>query len=133
MTGSQVIVIAAMVVPAATAFLIGYWHRKQMRQIEAFRQNPSVGLMPPPSPVYAFVLAYRTLLVGVGLPGLMLILELARESPVTRFSVFTIAFAVASMLFALILHLIQSVVRILEKAVDLAARIMEASRKDHGA
>lgn len=133
MTGNQVVAIAAIVVPAATAFLIGYWHRKQIRQIEAFRQNPSVGLIPPPSPVYAFVLAYRTLLVGVGLPGLMLALELARDSPVTRSSVFTIAFAVASMLFALVLHLIQRIVRILEKAVDLTARMMEASKKDHGA
>ncbi len=133
MTANQVIAIAAIVLPVATAFLVGYWHRKQMRQIEAFRHNPAAGLIPPRSPAYAFVLAYRVLLVGLTVPGAVLVGELASHSPVTRGSVLRIALGIAAMLFALLLHFIERILRMLDKMTDIMAHLLEASDKDRDA
>jgi hypothetical protein len=114
MTGGQLIAVAAIVVPSATALLVAYWHRKQMRQIEAFRQNPALGLHPPDSKVYTFLKAKRILLVGVGLPATSLTLEMLRSGPVTRFSVLVVSVSVSSMLFAMLLWLFDRVLGIIE-------------------
>jgi hypothetical protein len=44
-----------VVVAAAVALVVNYQNRKQARQIELFRNDPSVGLMPPPHPWVAFL------------------------------------------------------------------------------
>lgn len=51
---SVVVPLVVAVIGASTALLIAYWHRKQMRQIEAHKLDQSVGLMPPPSAAWQF-------------------------------------------------------------------------------
>jgi len=51
MTFREWIQVCGVVLAAAVALIVAYLHRRQMRQIEAFRQDPSVGLVPPPHPV----------------------------------------------------------------------------------
>jgi hypothetical protein len=97
--------VAAIVLPSATAFLVAYWHRKQMRQIEIFKRDPNAGLLPPPSRLWKFVKSYRDLLMGAGLPMLFLVSEVVSDKPVTRWDVFLIAFDVSLILFAFANHL----------------------------
>ena len=55
-----------IIVAAAVAVIVNYQNRKQSRQIELFRKDPSVGLIPPPHPWIRFLqknwfhLAYLT-------------------------------------------------------------------------
>jgi hypothetical protein len=81
MTLNQLIATVAVVIPCATAFLVGYWHRKQLRQIELARRDPSVSVLPPPSPPVAFFKRYRGLIVGVGMPVLSLASLMAMNYP----------------------------------------------------
>jgi hypothetical protein len=119
MTIGQFIAIMAIIVPSATALIVGYWHRKQIRQIEAFRQNPEVGLRPPDSRIYTFIKTNRTLLVGVGLPATSLTLELLKSTPITRSSLFIVSLTVSSMLFSILLYFFERVLEILENQIDI--------------
>jgi len=55
MTATIIIVLLPSAIASAIALLIGYLHRKQMRQIELFRIDPKAGLLPRPSPPVAFI------------------------------------------------------------------------------
>jgi len=99
MSVSQVLAITAIIVPCVTALLVAYWHRKQMRQIELFRQNPDAGLVPPDSKLYRFLRARGQFIIGIGLPALGLFLELLNTSAVTRYSLLIISLDVSSIFF----------------------------------
>ena len=47
MHARDLIAVVGIVVGSTTAVLVGYLHRSQMRQIELFKQDPTVGLKPP--------------------------------------------------------------------------------------
>jgi heme exporter protein D len=48
--GNWVTVVVALA-GVVTTLVVAYLQRRQMRQIEAYRQDPSVGLVPPPHPL----------------------------------------------------------------------------------
>ena len=97
--------LVGITVASGTAFLIAYWQRKQMRQIEEYRCDPGVGLRPPPSRLWVFVRTNIDLITGVALPLFLLILELFKPHPLTRWAVFFIAFYVGSIFYTLASHL----------------------------
>jgi hypothetical protein len=117
--------VTAIILPCAVALLVVYWHRKQMRQNELFRLDPSVGLIPPPSPPVAFFKRYRGLIVGIGGPLLTLALWLAwsRNSPVTNVSVMIISLNIIAIFFAVRHHgelsAEQRLLNLLEKHIDV--------------
>jgi hypothetical protein len=102
MSSNQLISIGGIVVAAAVALLIAYWQRQQMRQIELFKQNPSAGLLPPPSRLSKFIKSYRDLIVGVGVPVASLIS--LGDAPLTRFRVFCIALNVSLITAVITIH-----------------------------
>jgi hypothetical protein len=97
--------LITLVVTSATALSIAYQHRKQMRQNELFRLDPSVGVKPAPSPPVAFFKRHWfliwTLILGVGLPMLGVVLVLARNVPLTNFSAVMISYYFALMIYNL--------------------------------
>lgn len=129
MTLSIMISVVGIVVAAIITLVVAYLHRKQLRQIEAFRQDPSVGLVPPPHPVRLFFRKHRSALLIGGTGTISLLASLIRQGPVTRFQVLTIAAGLASILFALLIDILEGLVRILERIVNIighATSIAEA-------
>lgn len=83
--------IVGIFVASITAIVVAYLHRKQMRQLEAFRLNHAVGLVPPDA---AFTRWWRRrwhyLFLAPSLAGA--IFEASKAGPPTRFSILAIAF-----------------------------------------
>lgn len=50
-----IVTAVGIVVAAVVALVVNYQNRKQARQIELFRKDPSVGLKPPPHPWLVFL------------------------------------------------------------------------------
>ena len=55
---SELISIVAIVVASVTALSIAHGQKKQARQIEAFRRDASVGLVPPPTALWTHLTKY---------------------------------------------------------------------------
>jgi hypothetical protein len=72
----------------------GYLQRKQMRQNELFRKDPSTGLMPPPHPVLAHLKKHKIRYSNYGLSAFSLFLGLYSKGPLTRLSVLNISMGV---------------------------------------
>ena len=98
MSTTEMLSFGAIVVGSLTAFSVAHLHRKQMRQNEAFRLDPSVGLIPPPGPVVAFYRKYQSAILGIVLPTGALALNLFDRSPITRSTVVVMAATVAVIL-----------------------------------
>ena len=84
---SVVTLIAGTITAATTAAL----QRKQMRQIELHRADPSVPLLPPPHPLTLFCKKWSALIVGVCINLAFLISAFTRVGPITRLEVLSIA------------------------------------------
>ena len=119
MTFSYIIGIAAIVVSSVTAIIVAYYHRRQMRQIEAFRVDPTVGLKPPPTPLRSFLSRNLTLIVGVGLPGIPLALLLTEQGQITHWTIFSISVAVGAIFFALSAYLLERLIKIIKDMARL--------------
>lgn len=50
-----IVTAVGVVVAAVVALIVNYQNRKQARQIELFRKDPSAGLVPPPHPWLVFL------------------------------------------------------------------------------
>jgi hypothetical protein len=50
-----VLTSAGIAAAVAVPLIVNYQNRKQARQIELFRKDPSVGLIPPPHPLWVFL------------------------------------------------------------------------------
>jgi hypothetical protein len=72
MNGTYILAALAIIVSSTTAMAVAYLHRKQMRQIELYKQNPSVGLTPPPSRLTYFVKSKADTIFGLGFPALLI-------------------------------------------------------------
>lgn len=87
------LVLVAALITATVALLVAYWHRKQARQIELFRLDPSVGLEPPPSAVWQFLVRHQgflSFLLTIVLPISGLTIVLSSPEPITRFTLIAI-------------------------------------------
>jgi hypothetical protein len=117
MTTNQIIAVIAFVVPSGTALIVAYLHRKLLRQIEEFRRDPTVGLQPPANPVWAWIKRRRDLLsfAAVGIP---LLLELFRNGPVTRWTVFIVAFDLTVIGFMILMIVIQKIYETISRLVN---------------
>jgi hypothetical protein len=85
----------SIVVSAVVALIVAAQHRRQARQIEMHREDPSVPLKPPPHPVTRALKAsasYLALIPGACMLLAHLVSAMGREGPVTRVEVFDISF-----------------------------------------
>jgi hypothetical protein len=76
----------------------GYLTRKQMRQTELHRDDPSVPVEPPPHPVTRFCKNNSYVLVFGTLNLFSLVMAIFDKRPLTRFGVFNIALPTAGLL-----------------------------------
>jgi hypothetical protein len=130
MLASQVITsTAAIMIPSATALLVAYWHRKQMRQIELFKRDPSAGLRPPASPPWRFLKSYGDLIFGIGVPSVFLVVEISTSAPISRRDVFNIAADISFILFVFTMHLLRSMLRIAGRMAEAQGRHLEISKE----
>ena len=112
---SLVISVFGILIAGAVAFIVAYLQRKQMRQIEAYRQNPTVGLVPPPHSVTAFVRSHKYLVLVSGGGAILVLLGFLNPGPISRTTVLTIALGASGFISGFLFDLVGSVVRFLEK------------------
>ncbi len=79
----------------------GYLQRKQMRQLELYRQDPSVGLVPPPHPFTLFLQKYKLAICNTGIAAFFLVSGFRSQGPLTRLSVLNIAAGIGFLFLAL--------------------------------
>jgi hypothetical protein len=141
MIGSNVLTVLAIVVSAVTALTIAHLHRKQMRQIELYKKDSSVGLIPPPSKLTYFVKSKADTILGIGLPAISLIRVLTYEQPLTRWDAFIISLNVAMIFVYVImkvflkvmdrtLDMLRSLTRVQEEHLSLTGRLVDQVGKD---
>ena len=129
MTIGFVLAFVGIIVPAFTAFLVAYWHRKQMRQIEAYKLDPSVGLVPPPSALWRFVTSRWKLIILVGVPAVIIAFYFLFNIPVTLLTVLVLAINVTTITAAVLLDIIEKVAKLIGRLVELQGRHLQATEK----
>ena len=135
MIGTNILAALAIIVSSITALAIAYLHRKQMRQIELYKQDPSVGLTPPPSKLTYFVKSKANIIFGFGLPVFSLILGLiVMPQTLTRWDAIIISLNIGVVVFNAALKLINRVQRdildlmqVQEKHLNLTERIVKVA------
>lgn len=106
------VALIVAVIASLTALYVGYAQRRQMRQIEAHRLDPEVGLKPPPHPVAAFLLNHIALW-GAIFTVVVLLRDMHEQGPVTRRTVLVISFDVAAIFTGILQDLVWAMVRAL--------------------
>jgi len=125
-SNSEVISVMAICVSAATALIVAHLHRKQMRQIEAHRTDPSVDLKPPPGPVLAFFRKYQSLILGIVLPTGTLVFNLFNPSPITRTTIVLMAALVCGILTNALVMLEDRYTRHMLRMIDGLSTILDS-------
>lgn len=130
---TAIVVALVTVIGAGTiALVIAYMDRRQVRQIEAHRLDPSVPLRPPPN-------AFRRFLVRRGLQlwclasiawyACTLHSDVLKQGPITRGEILSIALHVAAVITLVGALLLDEVLRragyIAERHFDLMKRVFE--------
>ena len=105
MTLTHIITIIGFSLSAFVALGVAYLHRKQMRQIELFKQDPSVGLVPPPSALARFIKSKWDVIFAYGGPLYILGTELLKSAPVTRMTIALVSLSLVMLALNLVLAL----------------------------
>jgi len=121
MTVTHIIAILSIGISAIVAFIIAHLQRKQMRQIELYKRDPSVGLVPPENALTRFVKSKWDTLLAFGGPIYILVSEAIKTTPPSRFSIYVVAFAMTLLVLNIVLSLILRVqTRFHERFMSLA-------------
>lgn len=122
-----IISIASIVVAAGVALYIAAMSRKQMRQVELHRMDPSVSLIPPPHPATRFLKRYRVFVAGIVINLIVLIVESFRSGPITRVQVLNIVVPTVAMGVFFVLFLIA---KLFDQIIEVFRSAWDASRKE---
>lgn len=121
MTINHIIALIGMALSAFVALIVAYLHRKQIRQIELYKEDPSVGLVPPPGKLTAFIKGNWDNIFAYGGPIYIIASEILKDSPVTRLTVLLIAFNAALLMLNITLSLVYRIQgKLSEQIVKLA-------------
>jgi uncharacterized membrane protein len=118
--------IASIIVATVVPLTIAALHRKQMRQIEQHRENPSVPLIPPPSPATRFFQRNGFFIISLIVEVAILIWLLLRTGPITRGDIFNIALTTAALAYILIMR---SITQTSEQIYDYILKIYDLINK----
>ena len=124
MSFTQVIALAAIAIPCATALVVAHWQRKQMRQIEEYRTDPSKGLIPPPSRLQLLLRRQWMTLLMLATSMALLFLALDADAPLTKQSVFAIALSTAGGVCSLLWAAIRELMYVVGNGVSLQGRLI---------
>jgi hypothetical protein len=100
---SGVVALVCTVLSCVTALVVGHLHRKQLRQLEAFRADPNSGLMPSDSALLRFFKDHWYYLFWLP-PLYLFIRETTSSRPITRAAVFSMVVNGAVLTFLLALE-----------------------------
>jgi hypothetical protein len=139
MTATHWITLAAALLGSATALILGYQQRKQMRQSELFKLDPTVGIVPPPSVPYvivvrtstkvlSFVRRYGIIVFGIVLPliGVIPDLILQRRLTVNSLAILCIvAFNVVTVLISRIYDMVGKLIDVDSKQTDTVDKVLD--------
>jgi hypothetical protein len=100
-----------------------------MRQVELFRRDPSVGVLPPPSPPVAFFKQYWDLILGVGVPILGMAFVMAKNEPATTLSAGLISYNIASIVYTLYLRSERRLLAFIQGLLETDAATIDALRQ----
>lgn len=108
------ITLFGIVIAAVVALIIAYLQRKQMRQIELHRADPTVPLVPPPHAVTQFIKS--NFWYGYSLAFMLWVLyvlkrDLSQSTPVTRTTVLYICIDVGAFILTIIFIVLVSINR----------------------
>ena len=123
MTLSNILMFFGIVVSAAVALLIADLQRKQMRQIELYRQDSSVGLVPPSILVRFVKSRWKDVLAYAG-PLINLVVELSSSYPLSRLSVVNISLSVALIVANVVMQITSSLVGRLLNLIESSFEVM---------
>jgi hypothetical protein len=117
-----VTLVVGTLVPLSIAAL----HRKQMRQIELHRADPTVPLVPPAHPITRFLKRHGVPLIGIGLNLGFLIHDVRQTGPITRSQVYSIAFGTAAVLGLVLMEvwgiIVREIIKTMDRQADIQAR-----------
>lgn len=118
--------VLTLVVGSTVTLIVAALHRRQMRQIELHRADPSVPLKPPPHPFAVFLhrrIDLIIFLINFSLNLSFLIHNLNINQPLTRMGVFSIALFTGGLYFTMLLYLasrnMDSILGIIVRHLDL--------------
>ena len=127
MTTTHIIMLVGIAVSAVVALIVASQQRRQMRQIELYKQDPSVGLVPPISALTRFVKSKWDTVLGFGIPIVSLALEFMSDAPLTRLSVLIISLNIAVLLTNVVMAV---VFRSVDRIFSLIIRITDILEKN---
>lgn len=108
---------------AIIALIVAAQNRKQMRQLEAHRIDPSVGLTPPPHPVFVFLRNHWTPLCGIGL-GLYLLISShnVKNGFISRSEVFSVVMGICLLFFSAMLVVVEQLLAEVKRLISAEHR-----------
>jgi hypothetical protein len=138
MSAAVWISLLTLVVGTTVTLIVAALHRKQMRQIELHRVDPTVPLVPPPHPFTKFLRRNANLLIFIinfGLNLSFLIKHLLSTTALTRMEVFDIALFTSAMFFALLMYLVTlnllQIIRARDQNLDMIEKLWDVFKKLH--
>ena len=137
MTPALWVAVGGVVVSAIVALIVAGLQRRQMRQIELHREDPSISLTPPPHPAIAWLFEYGPS-IGVILYDFYRIGGLLQQTgPITRDDVFHTAayfFSIALQSgFILFFYVMNRMRRMMGSLVDSETKVIEILRMHQNA
>jgi len=137
MSVSVLVAVLSLIVSSGTLFLISYLERKQTRQVEAYKRDPSVGLCPPPTWLWVVTARHGPRLVRYcityGASLFLVISGLSKSGPATRWSVFLIAYGIGTLVLNLSLEITFRVNRSSLEMLQAVQNLVGATIETQGA
>jgi hypothetical protein len=127
MSNSELIAILAIVVSSATALSIAHGQRKQARQLEAYRRDDSVGLIPPPTPLWVHLKKHWQLwliLLCIGVQVGSLVFALRSSQPMTRGTLIELSVIVGGIYWNLLMGFITIIQRHILRIIENQGEII---------
>jgi hypothetical protein len=132
MSAAVWISLLTLVVGTTVTLIVAALHRKQMRQIELYRADPTVPLVPPPHPFTKFLrrnARHLVFIVNLGLNLSFLIEHLLSTTALTRAEVFSIALFTSASFFTILMYLMTwdslQTGRALHRIIDVIEKIWQ--------
>jgi hypothetical protein len=120
--------LSGIVIAAFVAFYVAYLQRRQMRQIEAHRLDPTVPLKPPFAPVWQWTIRHFAL-IGTTIAIVNLTTIIIDPRPLTKLAALDIALNVAMIVFCIILDIIRFLAREYGEMFMGLTRLIESSSR----
>jgi hypothetical protein len=120
-------------VAAGVALANAYMNRKQLRQIELHRADPSIPLVPPPHPVTQVVWRYGYYVAAAAYDTFMLVRDMHATGPLTRGDVAKISLDMISLAAIIALAFASLLTRLADSVLATAKYAVYAADSATGA